>query len=101
MVNGEDRSEREMIGVHQHRHECRRPIVHVQYLHRRSKSPGQLDCCLTEEDEPGGVVLVWYAVFAINAGPIEKGIASYEEQLDAAVGVTFDKFGHIGRIAYP
>src|SRR5215470_186912 len=85
--------------MHQNRDERCRPIVHVQDLDSRSESPCEFNGRFAKENESRGIVFVRFAVFAVNSVPIEERVTSDEENLNAAVGVPFNKFSYVGVLA--
>src|SRR6267142_727147 len=95
MMNRKHGGERQLLVVHQHGNEGRRPIVHVQDLWRRTHPPRQLQCGFAKENESPGVIFVGYTVLRINPRAIKKLITPDKESLDSTGRPAFQIFRQI------
>src|SRR5215831_4099499 len=73
----------------EHRHQRRGPIVHVQNLHLRRQSPGQLQRRFAEENKSRSVILVRFPALAVNSRAIKKLFTANQKQLDATGALAF------------
>src|SRR6478609_3149704 len=78
VVNGQNRAERQSVCMHENRHQRGCPIVHVQNLHLRCQSPGQLERRFAEKNESRGIIFVRLATLAISPSAIKKFITTDE-----------------------
>src|ERR1700681_3747138 len=95
VMNRKHGGEGQLLVAHQHGNECRRPIVHVEDLRRRSHPARQLQRRFAKENESPGVIFVGRAVLPVNAGAIKKLIAAHKESLDPAGRAPLQEFRHV------
>src|SRR6476646_8316481 len=98
-MNDQNSAERKSVRMHKNGHQRRRPILHVQNLHLRCQSPGQLERRFAEKNESRGIIFVRRAALAVNSSAIKKLIAADEEQLHAAGASAFEVPRNVGLIA--
>src|SRR6187397_185499 len=98
VMDRQNRAERQSVRMHEHRHQSRRPIVHVQNLQLGRQSPGELDDCFAEKNESRGVIFVLRTALAVNSSAIKKFIAADEEQLHPAGASAFQISRDVSRL---
>ena len=99
MMNGQHSLEWQSLCMHKHRHQRRRPIVHVQNLQLRRQPPRQFERRFAEENKSRGIVFVRLAVLAVNSRAIEKLIAANQKQLHAAGAPALEVPGDVSLVA--
>ena len=100
VMNGQHRFERQALRMHKYRYQRWCPIVHVQNLHLRRQSPGQLQRCLTQKNETRRVIFVGLAALTVDAWSIKKFVAANEKQLHATGTASFEVFGDVSFVAH-
>src|SRR6266571_6671873 len=92
---------RQLMRAREHRHERRRPIVHVQNLRHRSQSTRELNGGFAKENETRRVVVVSPAVLTINARPIKEIVTANQEQLHAVSRVRLEVLRDVNLLSEP
>src|SRR5437879_706781 len=75
--------------MHEYRHQCRGPIVHVQNLQLRCQPPRLLQRRFAEKNKSRRVIFVRLAPLAVNSRAIEKFVTADQKQLDATGAPAF------------
>src|SRR5437762_9277007 len=90
VMDSQNRAERQSVRMHEHRHQRRGPVVHVQNLQLRCQSPGQLHRRFAEKNKSRGVIFVWLTALAVNSGAIKKLVTANQKQLDATSALALE-----------
>src|SRR4051812_20003761 len=95
MMNREHGAEWQARFTSPDRYQSRGPVVSMQDLRRRCQSPREFEGGLAKEDKTLRIVLVGYAVFAVDPGTIKEFIAAHIKQLHASRGATGQELSDI------